>query len=281
VSGTALPGWRTWQLGTVAEVVPETPHATSIVLEVPGWPGHRAGQHVDVRVAAGGGHRVQRSYSIASAPRDSHVMLTVARVPDGEVSSYLAGGLRTGDRLELRGPIGDFVWDEFGHEPALLVAAGWGVVPFRSMLRHRQTTPGDVAVRLLYSARSLQDVIYRQELMRFAAFDEVDIRLALTREWPQTWHGHRGRIDGRLLSQVCWPAGDRPRIFICGPAAFAETVASVLVAQGQHSDRIRQLRVLDRPNDGQPARGSLSWRPWMVLPRCSTAGIRSWHAWVT
>ena len=115
------------------------------------------------------------------------------------------------------------------------------------MLRHIQAGPGDVAVRLLYSARSLQDVIYREELMRFAAYDEVDIRFALTREWPQTWHGHRGRVDGRLRRRCPGLPGDRPRIFICGPTAFAETVASALVAQGQHSDRIRQLSVLDRP----------------------------------
>jgi ferredoxin-NADP reductase len=250
VSGTALHRWRTWQLGTVAAVIPETPRATSIVLELPCWPGHRAGQHVDVRPAAEGGRRVQRSYSIASAPGDGYVMLTVERVPDGEMSPYLAGELRTGDRLEVRGPIGDFVWDESGREPVLLIAAGWGIVPFRSMLRHRQAGPGDAAVRLLYSARSLQDVIYFQELLRFAAYDEVDIRFALTREWPQNWHGHRGRIDGRLLSQMSWPAVDRPRIFICGPTAFAETIAGVLIAQGQHRDRIRRLSVPDRPNGG-------------------------------
>jgi ferredoxin-NADP reductase len=250
VSGTALPGWRTWRLGTVAALVQETPRATSIVLELPCWPGHRAGQHVDVRLAAQGGRRVQRSYSIASAPEDGYVMLTVQRVPDGEVSSYLAGELRTGDRFEVRGPIGDFVWDETGHEPVLLVAAGWGIVPFRSMLRHRQAGRGDVPVRLLYSARSLQDVIYFQELMHFAAYDEVDMRFALTREWPQIWHGHRGRIDARLLSQMSWPAGDRPRTFICGPTAFAKTVASILVAQGQRPDRIRRLGMLDRPKGG-------------------------------
>jgi ferredoxin-NADP reductase len=250
VSGTALPAWRTWRLGTVAEVVQETPRATSIVLELPCWPGHRAGQHVDVRLRAEGGRHAQRSYTIASAPKDEHVMLTVECVPDGEVSPYLAGELRTGDQLELRGPIGDFVWDETRREPALLIACGWGIVPFRSMLRHRKTGPGDVAVRLLYSARSLQDVIYHQELLRFAAYDEVDIRFALTHEWPQTWHGHRGQIDGRLLSDVSWPADDRPRIFICGPTAFAGTVASALVAQGQHSDRIRQLSGLARPNGG-------------------------------
>jgi ferredoxin-NADP reductase len=250
VSGTALPGPRTWQLGTVVEVVPETPRVTSIVLDLPCWPGHRAGQHVDVRPVVEGGRHLQRSYSIASAPEDGYVMLTVERVPDGEVSPYLAGELGTGDQLEVRGPIGDFVLDESGHEPVLLIAAGWGIVPFRSMLRHRRAGADEVPVRLLYSARSLRDVIYFQELMRFAAYDEVDIRFALTREWPQIWNGHRGRIDGRLLSQVSWPASDMPRAFICGPTAFAETVVGALTAQGQNPDRIRRLSVLDRPTGG-------------------------------
>jgi ferredoxin-NADP reductase len=241
--GAALPGRLTWQLGMVAELVPETLRATSIVLELPGWPGHRAGQHVDVRLTAEDGYQAWRSYSIASAPEDGYVVLTVERVPGGEVSPYLAGELRTGDQLELRGPIGGyFVWDDFAREPVLLVAGGSGIVPFRSMLRHRQAAPGDVAVRLLYSARSLQDVIYRDELMHFAAYDEVDIRFALTREWPESWHGHRGRIDGRLLSEVSWPAGDRPRTFICGPTPFVETAASTLAAQGQPSDRIKTER---------------------------------------
>ncbi len=227
----------------VAELVPETPRATSIVLELPAWHRHRAGQHVDVRLTAQDGHQAERSYSIASAPEDGYVMLTVERVPDGEVSPHLASELRTGDQLELRGPIGGyFVWDDSAREPVLLVAGGPGIVPFRSMLRHRQAAAEDVAVRLLYSARSLQDVIYREELMRLAAYDEVDIRFALTREWPQTWHGHRGRIDSRLLSEVSWPARDRPRIFICGPAPFVETAASTLAAQGQPPDRIKTER---------------------------------------
>jgi ferredoxin-NADP reductase len=235
----------TWQFGTVVELVRETPRATSIVLELPGWHGHRPGQHVDVRVTAADGHQAQRSYSIASAPEDGYVVLTVECVSDGAVSPYLAGQLKAGDQVELRGPLGGyFVWDDSVREPALLVASGSGIVPFRSMLRHRQAAPGDgdAQVRLLYSARSLQDVIYREELMRLAAYDEVDIRFALTHEWPQTWHGHRGQIDSRLLSQVSWPAADRPRIFICGPAPFVATTASVLAVQGQPSDRITAER---------------------------------------
>ena len=227
----------------MAEIVPETPRATSIVLDLPGWPGHRAGQHVDVRLTAQDRSQAQRSYSIASAPEDGYLVLTIERVPDGDVSSYLASGLRAGDQLELRGPIGGyFVWDDCAREPVLLVAGGAGIVPFRSMLRHRQAAAGEVAVRLLYSARSLQEVIYRDELMRFAAYDEVDIRLALTREWPQTWHGHRGRVDSGLLSEVCWPAGDRSRIFICGPTPFVDTAASTLAALGLPSGQIKTER---------------------------------------
>jgi ferredoxin-NADP reductase len=237
----------TWRLGTVAEIVPETSRAVSVVLDLPGWPGHRAGQQVDVRLRATDGRLVPQTHWIASAPEDGCVMLTVERGPDGDVSAGPAGELRTGHQLELLGPIGDCGWDDSAREPALLVAGGRGIVPLRSMLRHIRAAPGDVAVRVLYSARSLPDVIYREELLRFAAYDEVDIRFALTREWPPTWHGHRGRIDGRLLSDVSWPAGDRPRIFICGPTAFAETVTSALVAQGHHPDRIRRLSVLDRP----------------------------------
>jgi ferredoxin-NADP reductase len=242
-SGAGRVTAATWRLGTVAEIVPETSRAVSVVLDLPGWPGHRAGQHVDVRLRAADGRLVPQSYWIASAPEDGCVMLTVERGPGGDVS----GELRTGHQLELRGPIGDCGWGDSARGPALLVAGGRGIVPLRSMLRHIRAAPDDVGVRVLYSARSLPDVIYREELMRFAAYDEVDIRFALTREWPPTWHGHRGRIDGRLLSEVSWPAGDRPRIFICGPTAFAETVTSALVSQGHHPDRIRQLSVLDRP----------------------------------
>jgi len=213
------------------------------VLDLPGWPGHRAGQHVDVRLTGEDRYQAQRSYSIASAPGDGYLVLTVERVRDGDVSSYLASGLRAGDQLELRGPIGgSFLWDDGARGPVLLVADGPGIVPFRSMLRHRQAVAGDVAVRLLYSARSLQDVIYRDELMRLAAYDEVDIRLALTRDWPETWRGHRGRIDSGLLSEVCWPAGDSPRIFICGPTPFVETAARTLAAQGLPSGWIKTER---------------------------------------
>jgi len=159
------------------------------------------------------------------------------------VSSYLAGELRAGDQLELRGPIGGyFVWEPSVTGPVLLVAGGSGIVPFRSMLRHRAAVSSSVAVRLMYSSRSLDDVIYRGELMRSAAYDELDVRLALTREWPEGWRGHRGRIDRQLLDEVSWSAREQPLIFVCGPTAFVWFVADTLVQSGHALDLIRTER---------------------------------------
>ncbi len=239
----ALPRRLTWQLGTVIELVPETERTRSIVLELPAWAGHRAGQHVDVRLTAEDGYQAQRSYSIASAPEDGYLVLTVERLEDGEVSPYLVDELRTGDQLELRGPVGGyFVWDESLRGPVLLIAGGSGIVPFRSMLRHRSASHSVVAVRLLYSARSLDEVIYREELMRFAAAAEVDIRLTLTRAWPEEWRGHRGRIDRQLLQEVSWPTADDPLSFVCGPSGFVETAAGALVECGHRPGRIKTER---------------------------------------
>jgi ferredoxin-NADP reductase len=225
----------------VVEIVAETPRVSSIVLDLPDWPGHRAGQHVDVRLTAEDGYQAQRSYSIASAPEDGRLVLTVERLDDGEVSPYLVGELRAGDELELRGPIGGyFVWEQSLGGPLLLVAGGSGVAPFRSMLRHRSATESDVPVRLLYSARSLDEVIYRRELERDA--DGVELRVALTRKWPDGWDGRRGRINGELLAEVAWPAGERPLTYICGPSGFVEAVAELLVAAGQDPRRIRTER---------------------------------------
>lgn len=239
----ALPGRLTWQLGRVVELVDETRRCRSIRLEVPDWRGHRAGQHVDIRLTAEDGYQAQRSYSIASAPEDSQLVLTVERLEDGEVSPYLVDELRPGDELEFRGPIGGyFVWEESFGGPLLLVAGGSGVVPLRAILRHwaaggRTTTP-----RLVYSSRSLGDVIYRDELMRLADTDGVDVELTLTRDWPENWEGHRGRIDRELIAAVAWPPSDRPLTYICGPTAFVETVSQALVAIGHKPERIRTER---------------------------------------
>src|SRR5204863_4870721 len=164
----------------------ETARTKSIVLAAADWPGHLAGQHVDVRLTAEDGYQAQRSYSIASAPEDEHLVVTVQRLDDGEVSPYLTETLVPGDELELRGPIGGyFVWREALGGPLLLVAGGSGVVPLRAMLCHHRAVESIVPVRLLYSARSLEEVVYRDELMRMAAADQIDIRFTLTREQPE------------------------------------------------------------------------------------------------
>jgi ferredoxin-NADP reductase len=242
VERAALRGRLTWQVGTVLEVVGETARTRSIILDLPDWAGHRAGQHVDVRLTAPDGYQAQRSYSIGSAPEDGSLMLTVERLDDGEVSPYLVDELRVGDELELRGPIGGyFVWEESLGGPLLLVAGGSGIVPFRSMLRHHEAVKSVVPLRLLYSARSLGDVIYSDELMHLAA-DEIDIRFILTREQPPGWQGYGRRIDAELLRDVAWPAAERPLAYVCGPTGFVETAAEALVALGNDAARIRTER---------------------------------------
>jgi len=243
VAGAALPRRLSWQLGTVADRVDETKRTKSIVLDVPQWPGHRAGQHIDVRLTAEDGYQAERSYSIASAPEDGQLVVTVERLEDGEVSPYLADELRPGDELELRGPIGGyFVWEQPLGGPLLLVAGGSGIVPFRSILRHWANGSRSVPARLLYSSRSLSDVIYRDQLMRFASDDGVDVQLTLTREWPEDWDGHRGRIDRELLSEIAWSPQERPLVYVCGPSSFVETAAQALVDIGHDPSRIRTER---------------------------------------
>jgi ferredoxin-NADP reductase len=243
VERAAVLGRLNWQLADVVELLDETPRVRSLVLRCSDWPGHRAGQHVDVRLTAEDGYQAQRSYSIASAPEDDDLVLTVERLEDGEVSPYLADELRPGDQLELRGPIGGyFVWEEPLGGPLLLLAGGSGIVPLRSMLRHRAAARSSVPARLLYSARSLDEVIYREELARLGADDEVDVRFTLTREAPPDWSGYRRRIDRELLGELSWPAGDGALTYICGPTAFVETAASGLVELGQDAGRIRTER---------------------------------------
>jgi ferredoxin-NADP reductase len=223
----------------VAKLVDETARTKSIVLEVPGWAGHRAGQHVDVRLTAEDGYQAQRSYSIASAPEDGYVVLTVERLDDGEVSPYLTQELRTGDELELRGPIGDyFVWEERLGGPLFLVGGGSGVVPLRAMLRHYVSVGSPVPLRLLYSARSLPDVIYRDELSRLRDDDGLDIRFTLTRQQPAGWSEYARRIDLDLLAEVAFPSDARSLTFICGPTGFVESAAGGLVELGHEPSRI-------------------------------------------
>jgi len=241
MAGTAVRGRLTWQIATVAAVRPETASVRTIQFDIPHWGGHEAGQHVDIRLTADDGYVAERSYSIASAPGEP-LELTVERLEDGEVSPYLTEELRAGDELEIRGPIGGyFVWDggEAG-PPLLLVAGGSGVVPFRSMLRHRARVGSTVPVRLLYSARSLPDVIYRAELDMPG--DGADVVYTLTRQQPPGWAGHSGRVDGELLTEVAWPPGRGPLAYVCGPTAFVEIVAGELVSLGYPPDRVKTER---------------------------------------
>jgi ferredoxin-NADP reductase len=221
-----------WQLGEVAEIVQETPRVASLYLDLPDWAGHLAGQHVDVRLTADDGYQAERSYSIASAPEDGRVALTVERLDDGEVSPYLVGELRVGDKLELRGPIGGFfVWRATEAQPLLLIAGGSGVVPLMAMLRHRNAARANTPARLLYSSRTLGDIIYRQELDRLAsAEDGLSVHHTLTREKPAGWAGYTRRIDAAMLGEVAWPRDQSPAVFVCGPTPFVEAAASLLVA---------------------------------------------------
>ena len=231
-----------WQIGEVAEIKPETPRVSSIAIDVPEWPGHLPGQHVDVRLTAPDGYQAERSYSIASPPEEKRVTITVERLDDGEVSPYLTEELRSGDEIEIRGPIGGyFIWTgDDAATPLLLVAGGSGVVPFRSIIRHRHNLGSDVSVRLLYSARSLPDVIYQAELDD--ADDGVAVIYTLTRHQPPGWAGHTGRVDRRLLAEAAWPAQRDPLTFVCGPTPFVEAVASGLVELGYPAGLIKTER---------------------------------------
>ncbi|MFC7275901.1 ferredoxin reductase [Paractinoplanes rhizophilus] len=240
---TALLGRLNWLTGMVVASVPETPDARTIGLEIPDWPGHRAGQHVDLRLTAEDGYRAERSYSIASAPSDTYVELTVERVPGGEVSSYLVDDLRMGDRLELRGPVGGyFVWDQELGGPLLLVAGGSGIVPLRSMLRHHRAIHSSIPVRLLYSVRDPDGLIYAREMMRFATSDEIDVNLTYTRATPPGWHGYGRRIDAEMVADVAWTPADRALTYVCGPTTFVEAASNLLVAAGHAPGRIRAER---------------------------------------
>jgi len=231
-----------WLVATVAETIPETAQAVTLRLDVPDWPGHRAGQHVDVRLTAEDGYSAQRSYSIASPPGSERLELTVERIDDGEVSPYLTTVADVGDQFELRGPIGGwFVWDAVDPTPVLLVGGGSGVVPLRAMLRHHAASGSTAALHLVQSARTLGDVIYRRELEALAGPRRA-VTVTLTRESPPDWTGRRGRVDAALLADVGWPPSARPRCYVCGPTGFVEAVADALVQLGHEPQRIRTER---------------------------------------
>jgi ferredoxin-NADP reductase len=234
-----------WQLGTVATVREETPTVRTFTLALPGWGGHRAGQHVDLRLTAEDGYSVERSYSIASAPeRAGQLDITVERIPGGEVSEFLHEVVVPGDRLEVRGPIGGyFVWEAALGGPLLLIAGGSGAVPLMAMVRHRASAGSQTPTRLLFSSRGPDEIIYRDELDRLtAAGDGFAVVHTLTRQQPAGWSGYSRRIDERMLAEVAEPLGANLRAYACGPTALVEAVANALVRLGLPPDRIRTER---------------------------------------
>lgn len=243
--GKAAPGGRLlWRLAEVVETSPETPRAKNLFLEVPGWEGHEAGQHVDVRLTAEDGYQAERSYSIASSPEDGRLALLVERLDNGEVSPYLTDELRTGDALELRGPIGGwFAWNAREGGPLLLVAGGSGIVPLMAMIRHKTAAKSGTPVHLLYSSRAHEDVIYREELDRLALEDEsLQVFHTLTRSRPEGWRGYARRIDAEMLAEIAPSPKDGPLAFVCGPTTFVESAATALVGLGHDPARIKTER---------------------------------------
>jgi ferredoxin-NADP reductase len=225
----------------VLDVVPETAGVKTLRLDVPDWPGHLPGQHVDVRLTAEDGYQAQRSYSIASPPA-TPLELTVELVEDGEVSPYLSEEVRAGDRFELRGPVGGyFVWEPSRGGPLFLVAGGSGVVPFRAMLLQLASEGGGVPATLLHSSRSWKDVIYRDELTELAGAD-IRVVHTLTRSQPEGWDGYARRVDAQMLAEAGPGPDARPHIYVCGPTPFVEAVADALVELGHDPATVRTER---------------------------------------
>jgi ferredoxin-NADP reductase len=234
-----------WHIGTVIALRDETATARTISLEIPDWPGHVAGQHVDVRLTASDGYSAVRSYSIASAANaEKRIEITVERLPNGEVSPYLTQGVAVGDRLELRGPIGGwFVWRAEQTEPIQLVAGGSGIVPLMAMIRSRVATGSSAPFRLLYSVREPGAVLYTDELESLSNHDQsLGLTYAYTRAAPKGWPRPPGRIDAALLANTSWPSNLAPTCYVCGPTSFVESVTGLLSASGNSPDKIRTER---------------------------------------
>ncbi len=233
----------TWRLATLTDASFETASARTLVFDVPDWPGHLPGQHVDVRLTAADGYTTQRSYSIASAADGNRVELTVQRVDDGEVSPYLTDVLKVGDPCELRGPVGGwFVWRP-GQVPVTLIAGGSGVVPLMAMIRARHNLRNQTPFRLLYSVRTVEDVLYADELRTRARDDRgLDVSYVYTRRAPDDFRRPPGRIMVADVNTHAWPPGFLPATFVCGPTSFVETVADILVALGHDTRAIRTER---------------------------------------
>jgi ferredoxin-NADP reductase len=227
----------------VRERIAESPTARTLVLDVPAWGGHRAGQHVDVRLTAEDGYQAQRSFSIASAPESPEVAITVERLDDGEVSPYLVDDVVTGDELEVRGPIGGpFTWSVQDGGPLLLVAGGSGLVPLMSMLRHRAVQASTVETHALISVRSEVDALYRDELLALGPREQLDVRWTYTRASSPPPGGWTGRVDAKVIAAISPPAAAAPRAFVCGPTGFVEHVATLLVDAGHDPLRVRTER---------------------------------------
>jgi ferredoxin-NADP reductase len=239
---TGVPRRLSWRLAKVIEVRPETSRTKTIAFDVAGWPGHRAGQHLDVRLTAEDGYQAERSYSIASPPESPALELTVERLDDGEVSPYLTDELRPGDAIELRGPVGGyFVWEPSQGGPVLLVAGGSGVVPLMAMIRARAAAGSNVETRLLLSSRGWDDIIYRDELERLSG-NGLSVLHTLTRSQPDGWSGYARRIDAEMLTEVGPSSEEQPLIYVCGPTPFVEAVAEALVHLGHDPRGIKTER---------------------------------------
>lgn len=241
---TALPGRLAWRTAQVVERIPETSRAATLLLDVAGWPGHRAGQHLDVRLTAEDGYQAVRSYSIATPQDGERLAITVELLEDGEVSPYLMEDVQPGDEFEVLGPIGGhFVWEPDDGGPLLLIAGGSGVVPLMAMLRRRGEAGSDVPTRLLYSARSAEELIYRTELdTRSASEPALALAYTLTRNQPPGWEGYARRVDRAMLAEMAWSPEDASRVYVCGPTAFVESVADHLTALGHDPLGIRTER---------------------------------------
>ena len=239
-----IPARLAWRRATVLRHIDETPHVKSLVLDVSGWVGHRAGQHLDVRLTAEDDYQTERSYSISSAPAEPQVTLTIERLDDGEVSPYLTDVLHPGDELEVRGPIGGwFTWRPEEGGPLLLVAGGSGIVPLMAMIRERAAVQSPVPVCLLASSRSFEEIIYREELDRWAAADmDLVVVHTLTRSQPTGWQGYHRRIDRAMLEEVGWTPAEHPLVFVCGPTPLVESVATLCVELGHAPERVKTER---------------------------------------
>jgi ferredoxin-NADP reductase len=233
-----------WRVARLVERRVETPTAQTLVLEVPGWPGHLPGQHVDVRLTAEDGYQAARSYSLAAPGTDGRIELTVQRVPDGEVSPYLIDAWAQGDPVEVRGPVGGwFIWRTEETSPVLLVAGGSGIVPLMAMVRARRVAGSRVPFRLVYSARTPTDVFYADELRRRVRDDlGLDVAYVYTREAPEGWRGEPHRVGLADLNTHGWPPDLEPHCYVCGPTGFVETVADLLVGLGHQARRVRTER---------------------------------------